>query len=214
MVVLGDKPILEHNILRLVRFGFTEIGINLHISPESVTRHFGDGSRFGIKIEYFAEEEPLGTAGALVNAKRYLSGDSFLVVYGDNIATVDFDTLRRAHLANDGIATVVLFERKDTSASGVAELDEDNVVTRFIEKPAAGESRSHLVSAGVVYCDPDVINMIPDIQSPDISRHLFPPLVEARSLCGYVTTDPVLWADTTTDLEWARAAISRIDLSR
>ena len=53
--------------------------------------------------------------------------------------------------------------------------------------------------------------MIPDIQTPDISSHLFPLLVQSKLLFGYVTTEPILWADTPADLEWARSAISRVD---
>ena len=211
MIQLGNKPILEHNVERLARAGFTDIGVNLHVAPESITDHFEDGSRWGVSIEYFYEDEPLGTAGAISNAKHYLSGGAFLVVYGDNLAATDLSELERAHIENEGVATVLLFEREDTSASGVAELDSMNVVNRFIEKPAAGESQSHLVNAGVVMCDAAFTGMIPDIEKPDISRDVFPLLVESRLLYGHVTTDPILWADTPSDLAWARSAISRID---
>jgi NDP-sugar pyrophosphorylase family protein len=211
MVQLGGKPILEHNIERLAAAGYTDIGINLHVAPDSIVEHFGDGSGWGVRIEYFYEVEPLGTAGALSNAKYFLTGSPFLVVYGDNLAVVDLSELERVHLKNGGVATLLLFERADTSASGVAELDQGNVVCRFIEKPTAGESDSHLVNAGVICCDPTILDMIPDIENPDISRHLFPLLVQSQLLFGHVTTDPILWADTPADLAWARSAISRID---
>ena len=80
MLELNGKPILEHNIEICKQAGIKEIFINLHHLPEKITKYFGDGSRFSVKITYNHEKELLGTAGALRDFKNDIGNDSFFVI--------------------------------------------------------------------------------------------------------------------------------------
>jgi NDP-sugar pyrophosphorylase family protein len=147
MVPVAGRPVLEHNIEWLKKFGVTDVVINLHYLPEAVTNHFGDGSRFGVRITYSLERELLGTAGAVKNAGRFFDGP-FFVWYGDNLSTCRLDRLWESHGAGGGLATIALHYREDPTQSGIVGLDGNGRVVRFLEKPRADQIFSHWVSAG------------------------------------------------------------------
>ena len=124
--------------------GVTDLVINLHLFPETVTGYFGDGRAFGVNIDYSYEAQLLGTAGALWGARRFLHGDRFWVLYADNLVDCDLERMERLHLAQGATLTMGLFWREDVSASGVVKLDADGRITGFKEKPAAHESAEPL----------------------------------------------------------------------
>src|SRR5450756_1389803 len=84
MLLLNGRPLLSYILANCKVHGFTEIAINLHFKPEIIKEYFGDGSRFGLSIQYFFEEHLLGTAGSVKNMAEFTGNDlSFLVHYGD-----------------------------------------------------------------------------------------------------------------------------------
>jgi len=78
MVPVGGKPILEHNIEWLKKYGFTDVMINLHYLPQVVMGYFGDGSKWGVKIKYSVEKEILGTAGGVKNVAWFFDNEAFV----------------------------------------------------------------------------------------------------------------------------------------
>ena len=118
MVTVWGKPILEHNIERLVQFGVTELVINLCYLPEVVMNHFGDGRRWGLKIAYSIEEEALGTAGGVKRVETHFDR-TFLVWYGDNLSNCNLERLCNLHREKSAKATMALFYREDPTASGI-----------------------------------------------------------------------------------------------
>ncbi len=205
MLELGGRPILEHNVSKLVASGITEIAINLHHLPDVVTGHFGDGLAFGARIRWAYEHELLGTAGTIASLRKWIDGDSLLVVYGDNIHGAVLPKLFAAHSSHHGAATVALFEREDVSASGVAELADSGLVTRFVEKPRPGETESLLVNAGLIVLEPQATDLVP--ARGDLSRDVLPQLAAAGLLWSYVMgpAETLTWVDTLSDLERATA---------
>jgi NDP-sugar pyrophosphorylase family protein len=136
MLPLGDRPMLEHILCHLARHGFDEIAINLHFRPEAITSHFGDGSRWGIRLSYSHESELLGTAGGLKKIAGFLAGSGpFLVQYGDVVTDEDFTAMLRFHQQRQALATV-LVHRRERSNSMIA-LD-DNSGTCFLRTPGNG----------------------------------------------------------------------------
>ena len=106
MAELLGRPVLEHIVRHLAECGFTELCCALGHMPETIRRHFGDGSRFGVRMEYRTEPHPLGTAGAVKNCADFWQGEPFLVISGD--AACDFD-LRRLRRACAGRAAKLIF---------------------------------------------------------------------------------------------------------
>jgi NDP-sugar pyrophosphorylase family protein len=210
MVEIGGKPLLEHNVEWLKRYGVTDLIINLHYLAEAVEGHFGDGSRWGLRITYSRERELLGTAGAVRNVKDFFDGP-FFVWYGDNLSTCRLDRLWAKHAEKGGIATIALHEREDPTQSGIVGLDGDDRITRFLEKPRQDQIFSHWVSAGILALDPKVIDSIPSDGASDFGRDIFPRLLkEGAAIYGYKLSDDegLRWIDTASDLERVQAAMS------
>jgi mannose-1-phosphate guanylyltransferase len=210
MVTVAGKPILEHTILWLKKFGVTDLVINLHHLPEVVMNHFGDGSQWEVRITYSVERELLGTAGAVKNVARFFDGP-FFVWYGDNLSTCRLDWLWEFHKAQQGIATIALHHRDDPTQSGIVGLDEHDRIVRFLEKPRPEQVFSHWVSAGIFILEPQVLEAVPQAGPSDFGRDVLPALLnEGAAISGYRMSEDerLWWVDTTEDLQRVQAAMS------
>jgi NDP-sugar pyrophosphorylase family protein len=177
MVPVGGKPLLEHHLDLFRRQGIRELIINLHYLPEKITGHFGDGSKFGVKITYSPEPELLGTAGAVKKMERELLEETFLVFYGDNLVRVEFAPLIEFHRARQAAATVALFASPEPWTGGVLETDSNGRVSRFVEKPDPKQVSTNLISAGIFVIEPSVLEIIPAGQFCDFGKDVFPKLL-------------------------------------
>jgi NDP-sugar pyrophosphorylase family protein len=177
MLPIGGQPLIEHLVRWLQAHGISEVAINLHHRPEAIVDHLGSGATLGVHITYSREERLLGTAGAAKRLERYFEG-AFLVVYGDGYTNFDLGRLLRAHDARrkPGIphVTMALHHVDDPTAKGVATLDTDGRITRFIEKPSAGEALGDLVSAGVIAVEHELLDLIPAETESDFGRDILP----------------------------------------
>jgi len=162
MIEYMGKPLLRHNVELCKKFGIRELFINTHHLPDVIRSYFGDGSDFGVKIEYSFEEELLGTAGALNNFRGRIGRETFFVVYGDNYCSFDLSSLGREFYRHDCIGVIGFYRREDVSQSGVGEFGPDGRIIRFIEKPAPGSTDSHWVNAGFYCLSPEIFRHIPD----------------------------------------------------
>ena len=100
MVKFIDKPILEYQINYLKRNNFTDINILLSYKGNVISDYFGDGSMWGVNINYFYDDSPLGTAGALKKIESFIDED-FLLLYGDTIMDIDIDYMIEYHKKNE-----------------------------------------------------------------------------------------------------------------
>jgi len=177
MMPIGGRPLIEHLVRWLHAHGVDEIAINLHHRPEAIVEHLGTGASLGVRITYSHEEQLLGTAGAAKRLEGYFDGP-FLVVYGDGYTNFDLSRLLRAHAARHvpGVAHVTMaFHRvPDPTTQGVATLDAQGRVTRFVEKPAPSEVFSDLASAGVLAIDRELLGLIPTGPPSDFGRDILP----------------------------------------
>ena len=196
MMVVDGRPILEHNVRMLVRFGVTELAINTHYKPQSITAHFGDGGALGASIRYSYEPELRGTAGAAVPLLDFFDGP-FMVLFGDNLTTCDLRRLMGLHRERGASATVALFWRSDPRAGGIAEVD---------QKPDATQVFSHWVNAGILVAERHVLDYIPRDRPSDWGRDVLPALIAAgEAVRGYRMTERLWWIDTPEDYERTKA---------
>lgn len=192
MIEITGKPLLLHNIELCRKHNITDIYINVHHLHEKITRYFGNGQQFGVRITYSYEEELLGTSGAVRKIAtdywedRLTSGQhptadrqKFLVVYGDNFSDYDIGRLEQTSDETGALAVVAFHYRQETSNSGVAEFDQNLRIARFIEKPKTGESASRWVNAGIYLFRPAILEYIPKGFS-DFGRDIFPALLKAQ----------------------------------
>jgi mannose-1-phosphate guanylyltransferase len=202
MVPCRGKPILEHTLEWLRQFGVTQVVVNLYHLPDVITDYFGDGSRWGMGITYSPEAELLGTAGAVRNVAWFFDGP-FLVWYGDNLSRCNIDRLAAFHCSKGGAGTIALHHREDPTSSGIVGLDDQDRITRFLEKPKAEQVFSHWVSAGIFVLEPEVLQDIPSQGAPDFGRDVFPSLLaRGTPLYGYRLSEAegLGWIDTPEDL--------------
>jgi NDP-sugar pyrophosphorylase family protein len=196
LLKVRGEPILEHQLKLCAAAKIENVFINTHHLSEKIREFAGDGSRFGLKITYSFEPELLGTAGALNNFHEHLGKDEVLVLYGDNYFDLNLNELHKFHREKGAFVTAAVHRRDDVSQSGMIELEADQRVRRFVEKPAAKERTSNLVSAGIYLLDPQVLNYIPSGYS-DFGYDIIPRLIaENKPLFGYLLESELVAIDT------------------
>lgn len=167
LMPIGDIPILEILLHQMKRAGVAEVIITVGHLAELLHAFFQDGERFGLKIDYSYESHPLGTAGPLSLVSDRL-GETFLVVNGDVLTTLDLRQLIDAHRSSQAIATIASHVRQVKVDLGVLETNVSNQLTGYIEKP----TYNFQVSMGIYVFEPAVLKYIPHNQYLD-----FPDLV-------------------------------------
>ena len=156
LLQVGDKPILETIINGFAKYGFTHIILSVSYKAEMIEAYFGDGSKFGVNIEYVHEDKRMGTAGALSLMKESLS-EAFFVMNGDLLTNINFEHMLEYHLSNNAIATMGVREYDFQVPYGVVNIEGNNILN-IEEKPV----HNFFVSGGVYVLSPDVLKMIPD----------------------------------------------------
>ncbi len=186
MIPIVNLPCMEHIVRLLERYGFAEIVATLEYMPEVIQGYFGDGSEWGVGIEYSVEEEPLGTAGSVKLVENLLP-ERFVIVSGDALTDVDLREVTAFHEERGAEATLVLKKVDDPSGFGIVEIEDDGRVTEFLEKPDEEEVFSYTANTGIYILEPEVLRDIPEGQEYDFADELFPKLLgEGRSVYGYV----------------------------
>ena len=202
MLPVFGKPVILHNIEMCRRFGITEIYINLHHLPDVITDYLGDGRRFGVSVTYSREETILGTAGGVKRLAEELSGERFFVIYADNYSNYDLGTIYDSHCKASANMSIALFELEDISQGGIALMDEDNWIHKFVEKPKKDDDiNSHWVNAGIYLMEPELLDLISDGFS-DFGRDIIPKYIASGyKVLGVKMPTPVLAIDTPALLE-------------
>jgi NDP-sugar pyrophosphorylase family protein len=210
MLPIGKRPLLEYILRNLKRHNFSEIVINLHFKAETIRGFVGDGSRFGLKVQYSYEENLLGTAGAVKKMERFLRDKaSFLVHYGDIVTDQDFGQMLRFHQDRNALTTILLHQRKNSNS--VVQLNADNRITDFLERPSDADRQgieSNWVNSGIYICHPDIIDYIPPKQECDFPRDVFTRLVDSGRLWGWPLSGYRCAVDSSKRLAEVRSAVA------
>jgi NDP-sugar pyrophosphorylase family protein len=158
LMPVGDRPILDIVVRQLKAAGFDHVTISTGYLAELIEAFFGDGSKYGVRIDYFREDEPLGTVGALAMVDGLDDGD-FLVMNGDVLTDLDYGALLERHTAGDAAATIATHERDIQISLGVLrfeDADDDTRLTGYDEKPKI----NYEASMGVYCFTPRVLGHI------------------------------------------------------
>jgi mannose-1-phosphate guanylyltransferase/phosphomannomutase len=198
---VGGKPILEH-IIELLRLSeVRDVIFSIGHLGEKIKDHFGDGSRFGVKITYVTEDKEAGTGGALLLAKKHLKNDTFLVLHGDIMIDLNVSDFVCFHKEQGTAATIALTSVVDPSKFGEVVLNGTKVV-RFIEKPEKGRQTSQLINSGFYVFNKEIFEYIPKAM-PSFIEDIFPKLAEAKQLSGFLFAGR--WVDIGTPASYERA---------
>ncbi len=173
MVPVLDRPVMEHILDLIDRYGFDGVIANLHYFPETIREHFGE------RISYRYEEELLGTAGGVRACAEFFGDEPFLVISGDALTDVDLGAFVARHRASGGVATLAVKQVADTREYGVVLHDRAGRVTGFQEKPAPEEALSDLGNCGIYMFEPTIFDYFPDRPFVDWAKDVFPTLLES-----------------------------------
>lgn len=211
MLPIGGQPLLEQLVCWLHDHNIRQIAMNLHYHPEVITTYFGNGQRLDVAITYSYEEQLMGTAGAAKRLQTFLD-EPFVVVYGDLYTNLDLTRLIQVHarpLATAGtaaLATLALYHVANPTECGLVDLTATGRITRFVEKPPPDQVFTDLANAGVMLCEPRILDFIPEATVCDFGRDLFPSLLRAgEPLYGQVLADHEFLIDIGTPAGYQRA---------
>ena len=205
LMPIGEEPILELVVRQLRSYKFDEIIMAVGHLAELIITFFGDGSKYGIKIRYTREDKPLGTAGALALMKGELS-DTFMMMNGDILTTLDYSDFIKYHKKNKSIATIALKKREVKIDFGIAEMNNKNTIKNYIEKP----TMDYMVSMGIYLFEPEVLGYIEQnkkLDFPDLIKKL---ISDGKKVNGYVYDGYWLDIGRPDDYEKANMKIDKI----
>ena len=196
MLPVAGLPVTEHQILAAKKAGVHTIVLATSYLAEVFTPYFGDGSKWGIKILYAVEKEPLGTGGAIRNAAELLGRDEPIVIFnGDVLSRHSIADQIAFHIEKKADVTLHLIDVEDARAFGCVPTDSSGRVTAFLEKMDNPVTNS--INAGCYVFSPSVIDEIPLGEVVSIERETFPALVAGgRAIFGY--KDQSYWLDVGT----------------
>lgn len=210
MVLLAGKPVLEHILALLRRCGVENVCMSLHYRPEVIREYFGDGSRFGMNIEYHVEERQLGTAGGIKACADFYGDRDFMVISGDSVCDFDLRQLMEAHHRHHPAVTMALYSNPSPLQYGTVLTDSRGRVVSFTEKPEWARVVSDLVNTGIYIVSPQAMELVPEATAFDFSRDLFPRLMECGMEIRALPMDGY-WCDIGTPRAYHQCSLDAID---
>lgn len=204
MAPVVGKPIIQHIFELLAGAGVDEIYVNVHHLADVVLEHFGEKASIGnTTVNFIREEKLMGTAGGVKRLADCFD-ETFVVIMGDALTDVDVRNVVAFHKNREALATLALMRVSDTSQYGVVELDPDDSISGFQEKPDPHDAVSDLANTGIYVLEPAVLDYIPEDTFFDFAQNVFPRLLDAgERFVGYKGN--FYWSDIGT-LETYRTA--------
>ena len=188
MLPIGYKPILEYSIDLLKKYALTEVFLSIGYRKEHIQQIFSEKRIPGINIGFIAEEKPLDTAGAVLNAQKQFKS-TFLVMNGDLITNIDLNRMLEFHrkiVKEGGLATMFILEQTN---SQVEFSEENKKISRFV---SSGKKGLKYENAGIYIFEPEIFPFI-EKRVSSLEKDVFPALSKEGLLYGYLPKDPVYW---------------------
>ena len=200
MVPVLNIPFLEHVIRHLQKHKVEDIFLAQGHLAQPIESYLGDGSQLGVRLSYVVEEIPLGTAGAIRYAERYLD-EAFLAMNGDIFSDLDISAMMALHRERKAKVTIALTPVDDPTAYGLIETDEQSKILRFLEKPRWDEVTTNMINAGTYIIEPEVLAQIPPGRKVSIERETFP-LILSQGEPVYAYPCSMYWLDMGTPYKY------------
>ncbi len=197
LLPIAGKPLLERTIVYLKSYGVTEFVVCVAYLKRQIMEAFGDGSYLDVKIDYAEADSPLGTAGQLKTAERFIEG-TFLAMNGDIVTSLNIRNLVETQRARGGIGTISLKKYEVKVPYGFITTDGQGTVLKFEEKPTL----SFMANAGVYALEQEVLAAIPEGRVSSLETEVFPRLISSgKRMNSYY--EEAEWADvgSMTDFE-------------
>ena len=210
MAPLLGRPMMEHIILLLRSQGFTDICAAVKYRAGDIMAYFGDGSRFGVKMQYRVESEALGTAGGVKNCEDFYGDEDFLVISGDAACDFDLARLMAEHRNRGAAASLALYRHPEPLSYGLTVTDGEDWIKKFIEKPDWPHVVTDLVNTGIYALSPRTMDYVPRGRPCDFGKELFPLLLEkGEKLLGLPLEG--YWCDVGSPLSYYRCCADALE---
>jgi mannose-1-phosphate guanylyltransferase len=183
MLPLGEKPLLEHLMEWIKKGGIDSFVLCVSYLRKTIENYFEDGSRFGLKIEYAVANRPLATAGQLKTAEEFVD-DTFVCVYGDSIFEFNLKNMIDYHIRRESLITMALFEYKTRLQYGFIDINKNNRVKTWREKPEVKGN----INIGCYIMEPDVFKLIPLGKPYGMDDVIRSALAKKNKVSGYLIT--------------------------
>lgn len=203
MMPLVNEPFIAYVFKLLRQHSITEIILSSCYLADAIKDYFGDGSRYGVNLQYVVEDKPLGTAGAVKNVAEQIDGP-FLVFNGDILTDLDIQAVVDQHRYSEAVATIVLTPVDNPIMYGLVETDDEERITQFIEKPSWDQVTTNMINAGTYVLEREVLDIIPAGENYSFERGVFPALLEADKVVFSFKTD-AYWLDIGTPEKYLKA---------
>lgn len=204
MLPVGQRPMIEQVVRWLAGHGVSEVILSLGYRPDAFLDRYPDDRCAGVHMVYAVEPEPLDTAGAIAFAADHADiDDTFVVVNGDVLTTLDLSALIDLHRTCGAEGTIALTRVDDPSRFGVVPTAADGRVEAFVEKPPPGEAPTHWINGGTYVCEPAMVGRIATNRPVSVEREVFPAMVTDGVL--YAMQSPAYWVDAGTPATYLAA---------
>jgi len=178
MIPILGKPLLEWNIEQFKKHGVTEFFINLYYLPDVIRDYFGDGAKWGVKINYFQEKDILGTAGGVKNFASMLD-DKFFLIYGDMISLMDYSKMAEEFASHPDAIGMQRMQKTDNYADAdVAELGPDGSYLKIHAKPHTESYPNAYRMKGIFILRKDILEYVPASTFYELGKQLLPDAVK------------------------------------
>ena len=179
LMPVGDRPILELIIRQLKHYGFSQVTMAVGHLAELIEAYFSDGNKYGIKIDYSREDEPLGTIGSLSLIDSL--DTTFLVMNGDVLTNLDYLKLVDFHKKKQAVATIATYNKEVKVDLGILEMDEDFQLKQYVEKPTL----KYDVSMGIYMFEPEILSFIEPNEYLDFPDLVLTLMKAGRKVIGF-----------------------------
>jgi NDP-sugar pyrophosphorylase family protein len=207
-----NRPLLEHTLNFLSSQGIQDIIVNVHHLPDKIIEYFGDGTGFGVRLQFSQEEAILGTAGGLKKAQSFLENDTFLVMNSDVLADIDLHKVFSFHKEKQSCLTLVVRHDAHPEKYKPIELAGDGRITRFVDacvkKPPTTLQR--VMFTGIQIMEPDIFSRIPAGKFYGTTEDVFPKMIEG-DLPVYGYMHEKYWIDMGTRETYIQAQADALD---
>ncbi len=196
MLPVGDRPLMAHLVEQLRHSGIRRVSVTTNYLARKITDYFGDGSEFGVEMNYVTEDQPLGTAGGVGLVEQ---GDGpLLVINGDILTRVDFRAMLDYHQETNAALTVAVRRYDFTVPYGVVAC-EGGIVTGLLEKPSYG----FFVNAGIYLLSPVAHRLIPKARPMDMTDLIEQLLAAGHTVASFLIHE--YWLDIGQPDDYRRA---------
>lgn len=219
MIHVAGRPVVEHVMRRIQRAGVDDFVLVTKYLSEKVREYFGDGSRFGMRVEYVEQGEKYGTGAALACAREVASDGPVLMTFSDVVMSAcNYDGALALYMDRRGGGVITVNEVPDPCRGADVQLSENDTVARIVEKPAPGSKSEYLNSSGLFVFDPVVFDYLDKLPPSPRGEYEMPDAMNMMAEDGIAIYPYYLegfWKDvgTVEDLAIATGMIEGEELS-